>query len=202
MVNKALVLENCRGVMEHKCKLVCQHQPGSSSGRVLIHLQLDLCSILLSRSFSRSCRQLDKDSLPCSIKCFNAPIISRPLLLGIREFRGLKLLRTHYTVNGSAMLVGKEVTLPTNAPIRAPAFLKQLYLPLHLPMEPTLFLLLLSRTMLVGESTMLLWRKLRKLRMLSSVCFSSMTLLQLCYFILEHCIHSYLLCMLRSIICP
>jgi hypothetical protein len=31
MVNKALVLENRRGVMEHKCKLVCQHQSGSSS---------------------------------------------------------------------------------------------------------------------------------------------------------------------------
>jgi TPP-dependent indolepyruvate ferredoxin oxidoreductase alpha subunit len=31
MVNKALVLENNRGVMEHKCKLVRQHQSGSSS---------------------------------------------------------------------------------------------------------------------------------------------------------------------------
>jgi hypothetical protein len=31
MVNKALVLENRRGVMERKCKLVRQHQPGSSS---------------------------------------------------------------------------------------------------------------------------------------------------------------------------
>jgi hypothetical protein len=31
MVNKALVLENCIGVMGHKCKLVCQHQSGSSS---------------------------------------------------------------------------------------------------------------------------------------------------------------------------
>jgi hypothetical protein len=30
MVNKALVLENHRGVMEHKRKLVCQHQLGSS----------------------------------------------------------------------------------------------------------------------------------------------------------------------------
>jgi hypothetical protein len=30
MVNKALVLENRRGVMEHKRKLVCQHQSGSS----------------------------------------------------------------------------------------------------------------------------------------------------------------------------
>jgi hypothetical protein len=31
MVNKALVLENHRGVMERKRKLVRQHQPGSSS---------------------------------------------------------------------------------------------------------------------------------------------------------------------------
>jgi hypothetical protein len=31
MVNKALVLENRRGVMERKRKLVCQHQSGSST---------------------------------------------------------------------------------------------------------------------------------------------------------------------------
>jgi hypothetical protein len=31
MVNEALVLENHRGVMEHKHKLVRQHQPSSSS---------------------------------------------------------------------------------------------------------------------------------------------------------------------------
>jgi hypothetical protein len=31
MVNKALVLENHRGMMEHKRKLVHQHHPGSSS---------------------------------------------------------------------------------------------------------------------------------------------------------------------------
>jgi hypothetical protein len=31
MVNKALVLENHRGVMERKCKLVRLHQPSSSS---------------------------------------------------------------------------------------------------------------------------------------------------------------------------
>jgi hypothetical protein len=31
MVNKALVVENHRGVMERKCKLVRQHQPNSSS---------------------------------------------------------------------------------------------------------------------------------------------------------------------------
>jgi hypothetical protein len=31
MVNKALVLENCKGVMERKCKLVHQHERGSTS---------------------------------------------------------------------------------------------------------------------------------------------------------------------------
>jgi TPP-dependent indolepyruvate ferredoxin oxidoreductase alpha subunit len=31
MVNKALVVENHRGVIERKRKLVCQHQSGSSS---------------------------------------------------------------------------------------------------------------------------------------------------------------------------
>jgi hypothetical protein len=31
MVNKALVMENHKGVMERKCKLMRQHQPGSSS---------------------------------------------------------------------------------------------------------------------------------------------------------------------------
>jgi hypothetical protein len=31
MVNKALMLENHRGVMEHNCKLVHQHQLRSSS---------------------------------------------------------------------------------------------------------------------------------------------------------------------------
>jgi hypothetical protein len=31
IVNKALVLENCRGVMERRCKLVRQHQPSSCS---------------------------------------------------------------------------------------------------------------------------------------------------------------------------
>jgi TPP-dependent indolepyruvate ferredoxin oxidoreductase alpha subunit len=45
MVNKALVLENRRGVIEHKCKLVRQHQPSNSSKPVLLRPQLDLCSI-------------------------------------------------------------------------------------------------------------------------------------------------------------
>jgi hypothetical protein len=34
---------------------------------VLLHLQLNLCSILLSHSFSQGRRQLDKDSLPRNV---------------------------------------------------------------------------------------------------------------------------------------
>jgi hypothetical protein len=68
MVNKALVLENHRGVMERKRRLVHQHQSGSSSRPMLLRLLLDLCSILLSRSFSLGRKQLDKDFLPHSGK--------------------------------------------------------------------------------------------------------------------------------------
>jgi hypothetical protein len=68
MVNKTLVLKNHRGMMECKRELVHQHQSSSSSMPVLLRLQLDLCSILLRRSFSQGHRQLDKDSLPHSVK--------------------------------------------------------------------------------------------------------------------------------------
>jgi hypothetical protein len=67
MVNKAPVLENCRGVMEHKHKVVHQHQPGniprprvatSSTGPVFCPAQ---------PQFQPKPQQLDKDFLPCSI---------------------------------------------------------------------------------------------------------------------------------------
>jgi hypothetical protein len=68
MVNKALVLENHRGLMECKRKLVYQHQLVVAPDSMLLCLQLDLCSILLSRSFRQGHRLLDKDSLPHSVK--------------------------------------------------------------------------------------------------------------------------------------
>jgi hypothetical protein len=39
-----------------------------SLGPVLLHLELDICSVLLSHSFSQGRRQLDKDFLPHSVK--------------------------------------------------------------------------------------------------------------------------------------
>jgi hypothetical protein len=65
MMNKVLVLENRRGVMERKCKLVHQHQLSSSSKPELLRPQLDLRSVLLSHCFSQGRKQLDKDSLSC-----------------------------------------------------------------------------------------------------------------------------------------
>jgi hypothetical protein len=86
---------------------------------MLGHLQLDLCSVLLRRSFCQDCSQLDKDFLLCSVKSVNAPTISRLLLLGIRMFIGLRLLKTQCSLNESAILVARRVILPTNAPTRA-----------------------------------------------------------------------------------
>jgi hypothetical protein len=71
-------------------------------------------------------------------------------------FKGPKRLKTQRRLNGSVMLVEKVVTMPTSAPIRAAALLRQLHLHLLQLMESTLFLLLPSKTMLTGESTMLL----------------------------------------------
>jgi hypothetical protein len=143
---------------------VRQHQSGSSS-------RLDLCSVLLNCNFSLGRRQLDKDSLPCSIKCFSAPTISRVLLLGIRLLRGPKLPKTHWKLIVGATTVETRDIMPTDVPIRAHVPIRLLLL--HLPplVEPTLFLLLPSRTMLVGESTKSLWRKPWKLWTWSLVCF-------------------------------
>jgi hypothetical protein len=86
---------------------------------VLLRLQPDLCSVLLSHSFSQGHRQLDKDSLPRSIKWFNAPTISRLLLLGIKVLKGPKLHKTHNKLNVGATIVVKRDIKPTDAPIRA-----------------------------------------------------------------------------------
>jgi hypothetical protein len=164
---------------------------------MLLRLQLDLCFVLLSHSFSRGYSQLDKGSLPRNVNWFHSPTISRLLLLEIGMFRGPRLLKTYLWLIGSAMPVVRRVILPTSAQIHALALFNNLHL--HLHMEPTLFMLLPRRTMPTWESTMLLWRKLQTF---SLIYFPSMTLLQLCYLILEHHILSYVMSMLRSIICP
>jgi hypothetical protein len=55
-----------------------------------------------------------------------------------------------------ATTVERRDIMPADAPIRALMQIRLLQLHLPLPVEPTLSLLLLRKTMLVGESTMLL----------------------------------------------
>jgi hypothetical protein len=145
---------------------------------------------------------MEKNSLPHSVKGFSTPTISRLLLLGIRVFRELKLPKTRSKLIIGATIVEKRDITPTDAPIHALVPFNPLLLHLPLPVEPTLLLLLLSKTTPVGESIMWPWKKRKKLLMLSLVCFSSMTFLQLCCLILELRILSYLLHMLGSRICP
>jgi hypothetical protein len=54
--------------------------------------------------------------------------------------------QNHHRLNGSAMLVGKEVTMPINALIHVLALLRKLHLHMPLTVEPILFLLLPSKT--------------------------------------------------------
>jgi hypothetical protein len=82
-----------------------------------------------------------------------------------------KFMRQHQLGSSSRPRAGP----PTATPIYAVILFCGLCL--HLPVEPTLFLLLLSRTKHVGESTMLLRRKPKKLQSLSLVCFPLTTLL-------------------------
>jgi hypothetical protein len=73
MVNKALMLQNHRGVMEHKHSWCISISQAVAPGRVSLRIQLDLCSVLLSHSFCQGRRQLDKDSSPRNVKWFSAP---------------------------------------------------------------------------------------------------------------------------------
>jgi hypothetical protein len=92
-------------------------------------------------------------------------------------FRGPKLPKTrNKLIVGATTVVKRDITLPDD-PIHALVLISSLELHLPLLVEPTLFLLLPSRTTPVGEAIMWPWKKRKKLMMLSLVCFSSMTLL-------------------------
>jgi hypothetical protein len=70
-----------------------------------------------------------------------------------------KLLWTSCRLKGGVLLVERRVILLTDAPTRAHMSTRQLQLHPFLPVEPTLFLLLPSRTTLMGESIMWLWKE-------------------------------------------
>jgi hypothetical protein len=68
MIGFSLLKTSNRGVMGCKRKLVHQHCQVEALDRMLLHIKLELCSVLVNHSFSRGRRQLDKDFLPHSIK--------------------------------------------------------------------------------------------------------------------------------------
>jgi hypothetical protein len=106
---------------------------------MLGHLQLDLCSVLLSHSLNRGRSQLDKDSLLRSVKWFSAPTISRLLLLEVRIFRVPKLPKTYRKIIVGASTMVKRDIMPTDAPICTLMLISPLLLHLPLPVEPILF---------------------------------------------------------------
>jgi hypothetical protein len=184
MVNKALMLENRRDVMERKRKLVHQYQSGSSSGPRVATSSAGPVFHPAQPQFQPWPQAVGQG--------FSTPqhqVIQRPNNPQIRATGNHSVQRTQATQDplqadcrcyncGDKGHCSNRCPNPCTMQIRL----------LHLPplVESTLFLLLPSRTMFKGESTMLLWRKPRKLRTWSLVCFSSMTLLQLCYLIMEH----------------
>jgi hypothetical protein len=78
------------------------------------------------------------------------------MLLEVRMFRGPKLTKTYNKLIIGASTVVKKDIMSTNAQISALVLISPLQLHLPLPVKPILFRLPPSRTMLVGESTMLL----------------------------------------------
>jgi hypothetical protein len=200
MVNKALVLENRRGAMECKHRLGHQHQPGSSSRPRVATPSAGPVFCPAQPLFQPRPQVAGQGYSTRSAKRCHAPALPGLLLLGIRMFRGLKPLRTHYRGNGGVLLAGRKVTLPTSVPIRATVHLWQLRPLLHLPMRQILFLLLLGRTTFVERSIMSQLRKPRKLRTWSSIHFPSTTSLQLCCFIYAAYVekHNLPMALLRS----
>jgi hypothetical protein len=178
MVNKFLVLENHSGVMEHKRKLVRQHQPrGSSKPRV--------ATSSVGPVFRPAQPQFQPrpHAAGQGFSTLQHQVIQRPnnLQTPIAENQSVQIIQATQDpqqANRRCYNYGEQGYYAIDAPIHALVSIILLWLHLPLPMEPTLFLLLPSRTTLMGESIMWLWKKCKKLLILSLVCFSSMTLLQ------------------------
>jgi hypothetical protein len=95
MVNKALVLENRRGTMEHKRKMGHQQQPGSSSRPRIATPSVGPVFRPAQLLFQPRPQVAGKDILLRSARQCHAPALPRLPLLGTRMFRGLKSPRTH-----------------------------------------------------------------------------------------------------------
>jgi hypothetical protein len=163
MVNKALVLENHRGVIVHKHKLVHQHQPGTNS-----RPRVTTPSARPTFRPAQPLFQLKSQVARQGYSTLQHQVIQRP-----NNFQtpaaNQSLQRTqaaHNPLQGEwkCYACGERCHFVNQCPIHATALLRQLCPPLHLPVELILFLLLLGRTMFTGRSIMSQWRKPRKLQ--------------------------------------
>jgi hypothetical protein len=111
-------------------------------------------------------------------------------------FRGPIALRTQCSLNESAIPVARRVILPINAPTHA-LVPRQL----HLHVEPTLFLLLPSKTMLVRVNHVAVEEAQEAPSVVIGI-FSVNEASAVALFDSEASYSSYLLHMLGSIICP
>jgi hypothetical protein len=202
MVNKALVLENHRGAMEHKRRLGHQQQPGSSSmprvatpsaGPVFRPAQplFQPRPQVAGQGYST----LQRQAMP-------RPSSSQTPIAGNQNAQRTQAAQNPLPGEQRCFTYGEKGQFANQCPnlrSRPPPAAASTPAPTR---GKILFLLLLGRTSFTKRSIMSQLRKPRKLRTWSSVCFRSMTSLQLCYLILEHRILSYLLHMLRGIIYP
>jgi hypothetical protein len=202
MVNKAPVLENHRGVMERKRKLVRQHQPGSSS-----RPRVTMPSV---GPVFHPAQPLFQPRPQVAGQGYSTPqrqVMSRPSTFQTPTAGNQNVQRTQATQNlpqgeRKCFTCGEKGHFANQCPnpcSRPPPIAASTSAPTR---GANSVLLLLGRTMFMERSIMSQLRKPRKLQTWSLVRFPSMTFLQLCCLILEHRILSYLLHMLRSIICP
>jgi hypothetical protein len=124
MVNKALVLENRKGMMKRKCKLVHQHQPGSSSrprvttpstGPVFRPAQplFQPKPQVAGQGYSTPQHQ----EMPCS-NTSQTPTARN------QNVQGTQTAQNPLQGERRCLLVGRKVTSPTNAPTHVAALLR------------------------------------------------------------------------------
>jgi hypothetical protein len=124
MVNKALVLENHRGMMERKHKLVHQHQPESSSRS---HVATPS-----ARPVFRPAQPLFQPKPQVAGPGYSTPQChvmphpntSQTPAAGNQNVQRTQAAQNLLQGNGGASLVGRKVTLATNAPASATALLR------------------------------------------------------------------------------
>jgi hypothetical protein len=118
MVNKALMLENRRGMMECKRKLMHQHQPSSSSRPRVTTSSAGPVFHPAQPQFQPRLQAAEQIVSTPHHHMIQPPNNSRLLLLGIRVFREPKLPKTrNKLIIGAITVVNGDITL-IDAPFR------------------------------------------------------------------------------------